>query len=169
MKKCFFKTLTFIISLSSFSSVFAMVDILGSAGYSAYPDFGGSSFKGWNAGAKALITDSPSTIDWVYGGGFRYESVKSDYTSSVTTGSSTISSFQLGGDIGIKLMPINAISLYALASLYIGVYNKYSNTITYNGVSTSVDPSVNSNWNIGIGGAGLYNITSNFGLGAGVY
>ena len=169
MKNCIFKTLTFLISIGSFSSTYAMVDIMGSGGYSTYPNFGSSNFKGWNAGAKILVTDSPSTFDWVYGGGFRYENVKADNSDSGVSISSTITTFQLGGDIGFKIMPIKEISLYALGSLYIGVYNNYSNTITFNGSSGTVNPSVNSNWNIGIGGTGLFNVTPDFGIGAGIY
>ncbi len=169
MKNSFFKTLAFLVSVGSISNTYAMIDIMGSAGYSTYPNFGSSNFKGWNAGAKVLFTDSPSTFDWVGGGGFRYENVKADYSDSGVTGSSTITTFQLGGDFGFKIMPIKEISLYALGSLYFGVYNSYANTITYSGISTSVNPSVNSNWNIGIGGTGLYNVTPDFGIGAGIY
>ncbi|WGL59280.1 hypothetical protein QEJ31_12180 [Pigmentibacter sp. JX0631] len=169
MTKWILKSLTIVTSAVYITSSYGMIDILGSAGYSNYPDFGGSSFNGWNAGAKALITDSPSTIDWVFGGGFRYESVKSSTSDYIASSSSTISTFQLGGDIGFKIMPINALSLYALASLYIGVYNSYSASITIGNTSGTVNPAVNSNWNIGVGGIGMYNVTPEFGVGAGIY
>lgn len=169
MKKWILKSLTMVSSVFCITNSYSMIDILGSTGYSSYSDFGGSSFNGWNAGVKALITDSSSTIDWVFGGGFKYESVKSNTSDSIVNSSSTISTFQLGGDIGFKIMPINALSLYALASLYFGVYNSYSASITIGNTSGTVNPAINSNWNIGVGGMGLYNVTPEFGVGAGVY
>ena len=156
---CFFTTSSFAIG---------SIDILGEGGLSIY-NLDSASFSGGNAGVKLLFSSGLSPFEFVIGGGLRYERVTNSQSGRNYSYTSTITSYELGGDIGFKFMPIPQFTAYALASLYIAPETTYQNNITAYGVSGSVNPTVSSNGNIGVGLKGLYNITSNVGIGAAVY
>ena len=173
MKNIVIRSCVFVLACSMVSASFAnegTIDVLAEGGYSRV-NFAGDDFTGGNASVKVLfpISNISKHVDYVLGGGVRYERSSfsgSGYNYNYT---STLTSYELGADTGFKFKPIPQFTAYATASLYIAPSTKYENSITVNGVTNQVDPEVNSNWNIGVGLKGMYNITSTFGIGAGVY
>ncbi len=137
-------------------------------GYTFYEGFTnnhyGSRMQGYNTSANVLLPVMKNSILVpVIGIGINYSDVKS--ASTFNLGServkAKIRSLSAEGDIGVKINPLEKLSIYLLGKGAYSFYNGIKNTETVNSRTA-----INKHFFAGLNIAGTYNIFSNINLGA---
>ncbi|WP_186643623.1 hypothetical protein [Fluviispira vulneris] len=144
-------------------------ELMVEGGYSKVT-FGESTFEGENASLRVyFFPGSGNTSQFLLGLGVRGEMTQGSTSTTTYTSSSKYSIFQVGGDAGFKIKPADWINLYTIISLNISPYAAYENDLTVGGSSQAINPTVNSDWNIGASFKASINLSNRFAIGGSVF
>ncbi|APJ03523.1 outer membrane protein [Silvanigrella aquatica] len=153
------------------------IDVLGGIGYTNYSDFqidgnklpSNYNMNGLNMNAAALYSIYPSSFGSpVLGLGLNYTyadvTFKSDGGSQIKFGISSLSST---AHAGYKFLPIDDVSIYALANFGYGIYTRQTSDISSGSYTSSSDNTGHAHFIYGGTVAASYSLDKNWAVGLG--